>query len=274
MLGKLLKHEFKATARWFLPAFGAALLLGVVGCGIGLVSKWLPQWMIVVAVMIYTFMLTALFILVTVITIWRFYKNLLTSEGYLMFTLPVSPTNLIWSKFIVATVWLVGSLIVAGVSVLIVLLGAPGVNWAGFWPAVQDALSYINAQQGMGLFIVQIGLISLAGLFSGILMFYVSMAIGQLSNKHRIAVSVGAYLGIYTVVQIISTIIGVIMGLVGGSASWTTEAATTGVTVVGPNTYFTGFLGIMWLLVAFTWVLPVVYFLVTRYLLTKKLNLA
>ncbi len=272
MLGKLLKHEFKATVRWFLPAFGAALLLGIVGCGMGLVSKWLPQWMIVIAVMIYAFMLTALFILVTVITIWRFYKNLLTSEGYLMFTLPVSPTSLIWSKFIVATVWLLGSLVVAGASVLIVLLGAPGINWAGLWPAVQDALSYISEQQGMWVFLIQIGLMSLAGLFSGTLMYYVSMAIGQLSNKYRIAVSVGAYLGIYTVVQIISTVIGVIMGL--ASSSWTADTVSAGVTVVGPsNTYFTGFLGIMWVLVAFMWALPVLYFLVTRWLLTKKLNL-
>ena len=272
MLGKLLKHEFKATARWFLPAFGAALLLGIIGCGMGLVSKWLPQWMIVVAILIYSFLISALFVLVTVITIWRFYKNLLSNEGYLMFTLPVTPTSLIWSKFIVATIWLVGALVVACASVLIVLLGVPGVNWAGFWPAVQNALDYIGAQPGMWVMIGQIGLITLAGLFGGTLIYYVSMAIGQLSNKHRIAVSVGAYLGISTVVQIISTIIGVIMGLAG--SSWATETTGASVTVVGPaGAPLTGILGMMWVLVVFFWLLPVVYFLITRWLLSRKLNL-
>ena len=48
-------------------------------------------------------------ILAFVLMIYRFYKNLMTDEGYLMFTLPVTTGQLIWSKMIVSAVWLLAT---------------------------------------------------------------------------------------------------------------------------------------------------------------------
>ena len=110
MLAKLIKHEFKATARIFLPILGTVLVLtgaaaltvklggilvlpGGTGWGgpvLGLASGLLCL-LTFIAMMA---MMTA----AVVVTIQRFYKNLLGDEGYLMFTLPVTPAQHITAK--------------------------------------------------------------------------------------------------------------------------------------------------------------------------------
>ena len=55
-------------------------------------------------------------LLTLVLMVYRFYKNLMTDEGYLMFTLPVSRSQLIWSKLLVALVWSVLSTVLAALA--------------------------------------------------------------------------------------------------------------------------------------------------------------
>ena len=133
MLAKLIKHEFKATARIFLPILGTVLVLtgaaaltvklggilvlpGGTGWGgpvLGLASGLLCL-LTFIAMMA---MMTA----AVVVTIQRFYKNLLGDEGYLMFTLPVTPAQHITAKLAVGTVWTLLSLalaVLAGCSAL------------------------------------------------------------------------------------------------------------------------------------------------------------
>lgn len=125
MLAKLIKHEFKATARIFLPILGTVLVLtgaaaltvklggilvlpGGTGWGgpvLGLASGLLCL-LTFIAMMA---MMTA----AVVVTIQRFYKNLLGDEEYLMFTLPVTPAQHITAKLAVGTVWTLLSLALA-----------------------------------------------------------------------------------------------------------------------------------------------------------------
>ena len=125
MLAKLIKHEFKATACIFLPILGTVLVLtgaaaltvklggilvlpGGTGWGgpvLGLASGLLCL-LTFIAMMA---MMTA----AVVVTIQRFYKNLLGDEGYLMFTLPVTPAQHITAKLAVGTVWTLLSLALA-----------------------------------------------------------------------------------------------------------------------------------------------------------------
>lgn len=93
MLGKLLKYELKATSRTFLPIYGALILvalgnrlfrMGNINLGFGLTT----------AILVGLFV--ALGVLTLMVTIQRFNRNLLGDEGYLMFTLPVGPNQLIF----------------------------------------------------------------------------------------------------------------------------------------------------------------------------------
>ena len=63
----------------------------------------------------------AICVVTFIMTIQRFYKNMLGREGYLMFTLPVSVSKLIWSKLIVVMVWIILSVIVGSVAFMIVI---------------------------------------------------------------------------------------------------------------------------------------------------------
>ena len=138
MLAKLIKHEFKATARIFLPILGTVLVLtgaaaltvklggilvlpGGTGWGgpvLGLASGLLCL-LTFIAMMA---MMTA----AVVVTIQRFYKNLLGDEGYLMFTLPVTPAQHITAKLAVGTVWTLLSLALAVLAAAALIFSIPG----------------------------------------------------------------------------------------------------------------------------------------------------
>src|SRR5690554_3907592 len=104
MLGKLLKHEIKATSRLFLPMFASVILVALInkvvsspfeqnGLSFSLVIRGSDLMSLIQLFSVLTFILL---LLVAIgmsffVMIQRFYKNLLRDEGYLMFTLPVQP---------------------------------------------------------------------------------------------------------------------------------------------------------------------------------------
>ena len=125
MLGKLIKHEFKATGRIFLPLFGA--LIAVCALSRVLLSMQLniPAQ---IGVFLSVLMIFCVAIGVVALTIQRFNRNLIGSEGYLTHTLPVSVDSLIWSKLIAAMVWFVAGIITVIVAILILIESSFGIN--------------------------------------------------------------------------------------------------------------------------------------------------
>jgi len=132
MLGKLLKYEFKATARTLLPLYAALLIISVIS-NLLLHSDF--QIASVISITVFGALLMAVFIVTLILMIQRFYRNLLSDEGYLMFTLPVKTNRLIFSKMIVTFVWFLIAGIVGGISGL--LLG-----WnSSFWGELREIWS-------------------------------------------------------------------------------------------------------------------------------------
>ena len=104
MLGKLLKHDLRSTARLILPA--TLLMLGI--CILGsvalriaisnaeaMVSKGNVATLLIFLAFIMMYMISMLALIVyssasIFLVIIHYYKNLFTDEGYLTFTLPVS----------------------------------------------------------------------------------------------------------------------------------------------------------------------------------------
>ncbi len=124
MLGKLLKHEFRATSRVMLPVFLALLALSVLAnFAIRIMERdnnpivlELACGLIVVA---FSICLVAAILITVILMVQRFHNNLLTDEGYLMFTLPTSIHNLICSKIIVSVVWFILTIVVILLSALL-----------------------------------------------------------------------------------------------------------------------------------------------------------
>ena len=100
MLAKLLKYDFKAMFKIFLPLWGVLLVVSGVnrlisgsplaeGGGMGIFTSLLG--------VMYVLLIMAVMVVTTVIIIARFYQGLLKDEGYLMFTIPVKPWQLLAS---------------------------------------------------------------------------------------------------------------------------------------------------------------------------------
>ena len=101
MLRKLIKYEFRATARVMLPLYLVTIVLALLTRG---TSLWLELatadmtmgesilgFLAGLVAVAFVLALLATFIVAVVLAVFRFRKNLLTDEGYVMFTLPVSP---------------------------------------------------------------------------------------------------------------------------------------------------------------------------------------
>ena len=103
---KLLKYEWKACARICLPLYGVLILMSFVTHLLYSIPQNSTFGFMLPAIssMLYMGVMMAAFVVTAVILIQRFYKNLLGSEGYLMFTLPVTVTQHLFSKTIIAVV--------------------------------------------------------------------------------------------------------------------------------------------------------------------------
>ncbi len=84
MLRKLIKYEFRATARGNAPLYLVTIVLALLTGGLPVAGAGHGRHD-------HGGDLLATFIVAVVLAVFRFRKNLLTDEGYVMFTLPVSP---------------------------------------------------------------------------------------------------------------------------------------------------------------------------------------
>ena len=270
MLGKLFKYEMKSTARIFLPFFGVILLMSIINrVSMAIFSSndvfGIPRALLII---MYVFVIIAAFVTCLITTILRFYKNLLGAEGYLMFTLPVSPSANILAKFFASFLWMLSTLAVTLLSIFIVLpdyswMSDIGVFWSEFRREAQNTIG-INA----GLLVTLLLILIVVAFISFILQAYVSISIGQLSNNHKLLVSFGAFICIYLVLQIIM-IIGLSVigyGLYDQIQSWNS--------LRGNPTFIGGFiLSVFILQICVDAIASVAYFMASRHLLGKKLNL-
>lgn len=283
MLGRLIKHEFRATGRRMLPALGVLALLGllanlsmrILDSGFG--GSPLRILLILFIVAFFIGMIAA-WIMALVLMISRFYRNLLKDEGYLMFTLPTNAHALIWSKLIVSTVWfLVTALLIL---LLMLLTGAnlgqmSGADFAevfrGLGEAL-DALRYMGVTNGSLILLAAefVAAMVIASLTT-CLQFYAAMGIGQMSDDHKGLYSVLAFVGLSFAFQFISST--VFAGLIGTDTMNVVVANLEELVQTVPGivrAINTGIGGVM----LFELLQGAVLYVITSLTLQKKLNLA
>ena len=192
MLGKLIGYETKAFGRIMLPLYGATLAFALFT---GLSIRFLPESATsglpgVLMFMLYGILMMAIVIMTCVLSVTRFYKNLLGLEGYLMFSLPASTASLIASKVISVLIWSALSSVTALLSFAISALGAGGIApFRAFfeiftYPEVLERLPSAAGLTAMFL------LLAVAGTAASIVRIYAGIAIGHQFNDHRILFSI------------------------------------------------------------------------------------
>ena len=208
MLGKLLKHEFRATTRVMLPLYLVLLAISLCGNFATRVMEHSSSQLLnlVGSLTIFAFFigLIAVSLMSLYLMISRFHKNLLTDEGYLMFTLPVSVHGLIVSKIIVSTVWfiLTGVVDVLAFLFLFFRVGYVQTFFLGLERLLKDMTSYYAVNlTTMGLELLVLSILSCAAFC---LLVYASAALGHSFANHKILLSFAFFFGFTWVSQFIS----------------------------------------------------------------------
>lgn len=261
MLIKLLKYEFKATARVLVPLYLAILLFGVISRFINpfnvlSASKGfnLQAVLSLLSIFLYIGLIISVMIMTFIIMIQRFYKNLLGDEGYLMFTLPVKPWQQIISKLLVSMLWMMLSYLTVICSILILA------NINNLFGEIANMFNSVHSYIGtIGLILIPIYV--LVAMAYSIITIYDSITLGHLFTKHKILASFGAYIMLYTINQIV---IGIFMALFAATNNMLNSAyAPTASQII---TLAISFICIIMLLAAGN-------FTLTNVVLKKKLNL-
>ena len=210
MLGKLIKHEFRATARIMLPMLAALIALSLLanlsvhGLAGNLSNVPVLRIVFIVIVVFFAIAVVATAVMTLVIMISRFYRNLMKDEGYLMFTLPVSVHELIWSKLIVSLVWFLAAGLVITLVMALNALNLSAINMnlnlilleLPSWAEIRQKLQELGIYTQLFTLGGQSLLIMLLGVLATCLHFYASMSLGHMFSKDKIVLSVVFFIAI------------------------------------------------------------------------------
>lgn len=240
MLGKLLKYDFRSMWKQFAFVWLAALVIAPIAgfttrgilSGATQTKATLSMFLIITwfAIMIAMSVLTLVFV------VQRFYKGLLGNEGYLMHTLPVRPWQLITSKLICSVTAEVISILVAIASFLTIFFVTPEVR--------QDFLEGVT-MTAHSLPVWHLLLALFLAIIQVCLLIYLSIAVGHLFSKNRIAASVIALVVLNSVMSAVSN---GLHSIIDFTANY-------------------------WISLVTNAIFATVFFLATNYILSRKLNL-
>lgn len=266
MLRKLMKHEIKGSGRLLLPVFLALFIMTLINKIFLSINSQATGFIMTtgISMALYITIMVALVVMTFIVIIMRFYKNLMTDEGYLMFTLPVATWQQILSKLIIAIMWSLVCGLVIFLSIFILSLGE---NTGEFFGELGKFMSEISKQGYMGtavLFTIEFVVMMITGIAAQILQVYGSISVGQLSEKHKVVVSVVAYVVINIILQIILTIFMVVVGFNANDMLRTLIENTDPVVIINWS---------MNLMTLGNLILGAIFFFGSNYLLKNKLNL-
>lgn len=260
MFWKLIKHEFRTMLRVLLPTLISVL-------GLGILTRFVV-WLMgesenlafnVLGMMIIPTMILgcfAAFILVEVFLIVRFVKSTLSSEGYLIHTLPVGVNSILCSRLFVAAICMLLTAVTVFVSLFV------GFFRSEFLQSVQEFFSVFGANSGelTGLLLKWLASTALGTLCS-ILMFYAAFSVGYSFANHKGGLSVVFIFAFYFGMQIINGVLTLVTFTVNltraFSGSELTVADNTVLLTVGLNAIYC-----------------IVFYLISWLMLKKRLNLA
>ncbi|WP_349946799.1 hypothetical protein ABFV83_00300 [Lacrimispora sp. BS-2] len=289
MFGKLCKYEFKSIVRTLAPIYLAVIVISILNAfmGVGsLVNGYYNNLMSglnfgsglmgliqSVSVIAYFGVLIAMSVLTLIIVIQRFYKGLLCDEGYLMFTLPVKPWQLIAAKGTVAFVMSLASFLTAMVSIFILVLGTAGTSkvFAALTdPQVLDVINSGLAQvPSWPLLVFEMIILAITGGLVKLYHMYFSMALGHLANKYRVMMSVVAFIVISMIFSFINGLLMIIMANIPSFQAFINRIDTMpdvqGISLVMHLTFIGSAI--------YNVILLVIFFFGTERILSKRLNL-
>ncbi|MBE6933128.1 MAG: hypothetical protein E7464_07105 [Ruminococcaceae bacterium] len=274
MLSKCLKHEFRATYALILPILlGVLVFSGITGLtSTALYSADSPTVLEIIAVfaqLIFNIMVGAASIGVTIVCVLRYWRSFHSDEGYLTMTMPVSTHTHIFSKLIVAEIWLLVTVLVLYLASIIANVGlfqevfsaVEDVEMAGIADEVVD----IAEMRQVFLFLLLCLIILVVSPAAGLLQMYAAISLGHSFNKYKKLLSV-VFIYVFNQVLGILYFIPMLLLLV---KAFENEA----IFFADFNTVMSGMNIFMVVLLVLSILQGVGFYFMTHYFLNKKLNL-
>lgn len=275
MLRKLYKYDLKSVSLLLVILHAVLLVYTVIGrIGIFIAERAQafvsPEasrlWGIAGAFYIVGFILFILAIVIATVVYLavRIQKNLFSDEGYLTHTLPVKPTQILWSKVFVIWTWSVIDFICVMISVFTlitykdtlpeILKGA-----STFFGTLFGSFGFTNWLEEVITLLA--GLSQYFGFYPLLLLF--AMCLGNLFKSHKIMGTLLSFFGLNIVLSFLSTMITfIIPGLSPFMQANLTQDSLS--VYSGRLMIFT----LVWNIL-----FSAIFFVGSRYILTKKLNL-
>lgn len=287
MLKKLYKYDWKSVSMILLILHGVLLAYSIIGrlaitigenmasgrgenfdthlslsttiFGLGAVAYIMVYAIFIIGIVLATILYLAV----------RMQKSLFSEEGYLTNTLPVSCDKILWSKILVFWTWSIIDFLCVALSIFIL------VSYPDTMPDIVEGFhSFFGSLFGLGGFNA---MLEALGVVLGLLIQYFfyfialilfSICLGSLFKTHKTLGALVAFFGInmgQTIVMLILMFI--IPPLSPISTIVTTESGRVISSTGGSGNAQTIFL-LSWYLI-----LSIVFYLGSRYIMTKKLNL-
>ena len=214
MLRKLLKHEFRATGRVMLPMY---LILLVTALGSNLAGRGMMNGhsdilntLAVIIVMAFGIAICGVLVMSFVLMIQRFYKNLLQDEGYLMFTLPVSVHQHVWSKLIVSAVWFAATILAIIAASLVVAYDVSFLR--EFFDVLRwffEGLQKLKISETLNLtaYLAEFAVLLFLSLAAFALQFSAALAAGHSRANHKMLWSVAWFFGFQFALQFLGSLL-------------------------------------------------------------------
>lgn len=268
MVKKLYKHELLAYMRSILPINLILIAVAVFTRVVQFFESDTATYNIIFGSSVFVFVISIIVSLVLsfIMGIKRFYTNLFTNEGYLTLTLPVTPAQHVLVKFTVATAAIVFNVIMILTSLLIVTSGEV---CSEIFKALGYILSGAYGELGFNLifYIIETLILGIVYVATSYLLFYACISIGQRAKKNRVAAAVGVYFIYYAILQVLSTIGIIIINAFSDKLPF--EAIGRFI-----DNHPEGFVHIFLCgAIVITALVGFAYFMISKYIIKKKLNI-
>lgn len=274
MLGKLIKHEFKGTYKIFGLLFSALILLTLLSrfCIYipfdNMIYDFLTGF-INIAYMISVFCIT---LACTVIVMLRFNRNMLKDEGYLTHTLPVKVWQHIVAKVLTYTVWIIASIIMMLFSLFLYFVGTDEFDVViDFVNSAMEAIEAYPFLITTGIFTLVVCIIQV---MVSLLAYMSALSLGQIFRKHKVA---GAVFFYFVLNNVMSSMASGIMMLMPDFVDDINDMETKmeeANTIAQIAEIACDIMNVLMLISLVLLIInAVVYFFITNYMLSKKLDL-
>lgn len=268
MLGKLMKYEWKATWKLLVSANALILLMTIIAWFMvrvldrsGSNDFQMMDFMAVMTLATYAASMFAVSIGTGIYLIHRFYTSTYGDQGYLLHTLPVDTHHIIIAKVFVSAVWELIVIVAIYLSVISLVLSAVSSNQLlhDMVDTMDRTVKYLGAEKISVLPVIMTLIAFLFSIFAKVLKVTACISLGQLSSNHKLLLSFAWYIAIYVIEQMIQ---GVYFAIVFAFRKQLSDRAYV--------SYFDN----QWETSLIAGIIScVVFYLLTWYVMSRKLNL-